>query len=132
MTTKPHFKVVAIDATWAYSEGDLKTKCGKIFSTYLVDVNRHIHLCELTPSYELHFIENLASNCIDDDTDEELRDCGYRDEPVTYTHARHIDKLPPESFVDLGEHEIPENYEELLEEVQERVRTTSYCPAIVC
>lgn len=55
---------------------------------YLYDENRHVHCCELTPSYECWLLYITTENKIDDETDEVLSlYSNVYSNPVTYFHV---------------------------------------------
>lgn len=102
---KPHICVVKIDETecWDDSPGSLREKAGKIFGVYIYDANKHVHCAELTPSYELYFVESQPLNVPEDEYE---RDAFYEDlvatdasESVYYMHVSTVDRMP----------EVPEN-----------------------
>lgn len=129
---KPHFKVVAINETSDWRD-DFIVKCGRLYGLYLFDVNRHVHCCELTPSYELHFIETVAEKEIDDYTDALLREANAQcQRDVEYYHCNVIDRMHESSFV----HVYPsdkveyESYEALLQDMLEFVHCNQQCPSL--
>lgn len=128
----PHFKVVAIDETRDWRD-DMVAKCGRLYGLYLFDVNRHVHCCELTPSYEMHFIETVAANFIDDETDALIREANAQcQQDVEYQHCRVIDRMHASSFVDLGERDLADfdDYEDLLQHMLEYVHGNQRCPTL--
>jgi hypothetical protein len=91
-------KILKRDET-EYWADDIVARAGRIFGVYAYDPSRKVHCCELTASYELHFIESQAEKCPDDDhererLDDEIREGDLYTEPVTYIHCHEIDKLP--------------------------------------
>lgn len=94
----PRYFVVKLIETdkWA---PEIATKARCIFGVYLFDANRHVHCCEITPSYECHFVESQWDN-----PDLSARDADWLNvditeadtvtEPVRYFHCRQIDALP--------------------------------------
>jgi hypothetical protein len=92
-------KIVLLDET-EYWRKDIVSAAKKIFGVYYFDPNSVTHCCELTPSYELHFLQSVPQ-LLPDTTDlkEELfdnieeGDWNGRD-AVSYFHCSNIDKLP--------------------------------------
>jgi len=75
-----------------------KVKNGKIYTVYIYNPNKHVHCCELTPSYELYFVgydycpkENLSEKEIEN-LDDNIRTS--ETEPVSYYHVHDIDRMP--------------------------------------
>lgn len=125
----PHFKIVAIETT-SFWRDDLVEKTGKIWSTFLFDENRHVHLCSLTPSYELWFIEQLTEKELDEDTWELLFQSP--DEEVGYYDVSMIDRKTADHFTDLGQEPIPdgETYGEVLEYRLEQLKCNQQAPKV--
>ena len=121
---------------------EFRERCGGWLSTvYLVDLNRHVHCCELTPSYECHplgFVpkvypdDELAREALQVELDELLAD-----ENVIYIHVHSLktDRLLKRSksinvtmrewrklVADCGAPGREAAYEECLEDVQEHLR----------
>jgi hypothetical protein len=96
---KPQFRLVSVQED-GWNEGLLQRCGGKIWTVYLYDYRRHTHLCELTPSYECHYVESYPDLHLDDDEErEELQD--LLDEAradgcsnVDYYHCTGIDHIP--------------------------------------
>lgn len=106
-TIKPHICVVKIDETADWESGGLLDtldgEC-KMFGVYIYDANRHVHCCELTPSYELHFLETQPSNPPENEWDydkfmDEINSADAGGEDVRYMHVSSVDRMP----------EVPEN-----------------------
>lgn len=120
---KPHFKIVVRNETMYWSEEIQKKAGGAIYRAYLFDANRHVHCCELTPSYELFPLYTTAA--LDDEegsVEEEIR-CA-EDNDVIYIHCRVLDHTPSAKFHDCGEWTADEDetYDELRERVEEQYR----------
>lgn len=63
----PHFKIVQFDETRYWTDAQLVEDCGgQILGTYLFDRCRVVYCCEMTPSYELNFLESVPGR---------MRDC---------------------------------------------------------
>lgn len=97
---KPKICIVKIDETQYWTDKGLVEACGgKIFAAYMYDENWRVHCAELTPSYELEFLEYQPGNYIEDSDECERVDTMLSDaqhdnpESVTYRHCRDIDRI---------------------------------------
>ncbi len=97
---KPDIRILKLDETGYYSDEKLIADCGGgIFGVYMYDANRHVHCWEITPSYELYFIESQPFGLPMDDEEEierieeELRECDANTPPVSYYHVHNIDRI---------------------------------------
>jgi hypothetical protein len=94
------WRIVRFDETAYYNEAWLKEhKVVKCWSFYVYDKNRHVHLCEITPSYELWTVA-FDFQCADDASDEDnesaweaMLEAESGDEDVTYMHVSTIDRF---------------------------------------
>jgi hypothetical protein len=89
--TEARYHLVKLDETDFWAE-EIVDKVGRIFGTYIYDVNRRVHCCEFTPSYELLFIGSQWSNAElmdrgSDDLDSEIRAGDAQTEAVRYIHG---------------------------------------------
>lgn len=123
---EPDFKLVELDETHHWSD-DFKAR-GKIMGVYLVNMNRHTYLCEMTPSLELTYLytNTVANDEADADafndevTQEEMV---ARTSDVTYVHVG--TKFERIEQADMDESEKRElkageiTYEALVEEMRE-------------
>lgn len=78
-------KLIKFDNTkyWTESIKD-ELKDGKIYDVYIYNPEIHVHCCELTPSYELYFVD-FSIECdesLPDDFYELVNEC--RDDSVIY------------------------------------------------
>lgn len=95
---RPKWTVVKLDETanWEHGDPEIVPRLGRIFGVYVCDRSLHVHCCEFTPSYELHFVESQFEGSPDDS--DRLADYvmdGDRDTPaVCYVHCHSIDGLP--------------------------------------
>lgn len=84
--------IVAYDET-SYWSDEIKEKIGKdgkILAYYLFDSSKHIHLAEITPSYELKWLYNrveTSSELSEDEIHEIEVNNGGSDEDVIYVHT---------------------------------------------
>jgi hypothetical protein len=80
---------------------DIQEKTKAIWAVYAFDRNSRTFCCELTPSYELHFIacdEEPIDDISDDDRDELSEDImrgthDYFDQAVTYMHVSVVERF---------------------------------------
>ena len=94
------WRIVRFDDTRYYGEDWLRErKITRCLSYYIYDKNRHVHLCEITPSYELWKV-SFDFESAEDATDEEretawgdMLDAENGDEDVTYMHVSTVDRF---------------------------------------
>lgn len=67
---KPDLRIIKIDQTQHWRK-DIVLKAGRIHSVYGFDANLGVHLCSLTPAYELKFIGYTWDNHVDDEVENE-------------------------------------------------------------
>lgn len=106
---------------------DVQAQTTAIWGVYAYDRNTHVHVCELTPSYELYWIgiDYIEIDGLTDEQRSELNetiDCYHDSEPVIYMHVSDVDAIvasEPEiaKTVDVGE-EIAEAEEAQAEELR--------------
>lgn len=84
----PRFRAVAIDETRDWNE-DITAVMGRIKGVYVYDAARVVHMCEITPSYELAFVSNEPEALFPDEDVEETAAtaAGFAD----YHAFRHLD-----------------------------------------
>lgn len=115
------------DETANWLDAELIERCGgKIIGVYLFDERRHVHCCEITPSYEMEFLQSIpyrhrecpAGPSLSEEMEELAVAQWERDreevegllrkgdaegsEPVSYFHVRSVktDKLITRGFYD--------------------------------
>ena len=102
----PAIHVIAMEETANWCE-EIRTRAGRLFSVYLYDRRRHVHACELTPSYELHFYKTVFTAEFPktaegeqerDDLEREIMLADAQTEPVSYLHVHETDALPSTSL----------------------------------
>jgi hypothetical protein len=132
---KPDFRVFKTETT-RYWRKDIRRKAGKLFAVYLFDANRHVHACELTPSYEMHYVGPTWTNSVGDRMSETIREGDADTDLVSYYHVRGIDaaKLEARSMTDEawaklldyhdGDHDAA--YAEALETEMEHLRCNGW------
>lgn len=98
----PSIHIALLEETHNWSEA-IQQQAGRLFGVYLFDRRRHVHACEFTPSYELHFLKTIYTAEFPETVQgERERDAlemeimqGDRDTPlVCYVHTHVIDGLP--------------------------------------
>lgn len=129
---QPEFKIVCLEETQHYTYTDNLKLAGKIHAVFVYDKSRATNCCEVTPSYELHYIDSVCSEFIDgDDIREEvheyIREANAHRELVSYVHCSSIDRVPEKYHVPFApdwkpspeEYMNDDAYQELLESVIE-------------
>ena len=129
----PDFRVFKRDVT-GICRTELVELCGgRVFDIYVFDASRYVFACELTPSYELHWLCGTPGGEYPEDkreeVDEQLREANLQTEPVIYIHVSNIDldeclkyRMDAREWIDLLEsHECNEEkaHEAALETVIE-------------
>lgn len=140
-TIKPRVASLNRSIDWDYS---MLLRAGRIYETCLIDMNRLVHCCEITPSYEAYLIQSFPLVDMDkpkfegDDSplESEIREADAQSGDVSYYHCSAIDTLPEDAFVDLDEVTVgdDETYEEAFERTLEYVRCNKMIstPQSVC
>jgi hypothetical protein len=97
MGVQPDYWLVKIDER-QYWHGDISGKTAAIHGVYAFNRNLHVHICSLTPTYEMHFVVTDYEEV--DGLSEEQRDSlnctileNDRSEPVTYMNVWDIKRL---------------------------------------
>ncbi|NQU42436.1 hypothetical protein HQ520_04070 [bacterium] len=92
-------KVLKIDQTDCWCD-EIRENVTRIFSVFVFDSGRKVYCCELTPSYECHFVESQFETPEDMPeserehlTDEILQGDASTDR-VSYYHCHRIDSFP--------------------------------------
>lgn len=134
--TKTAWTIVAIDETYYWHDAIVE-KAGRLYGIYLYDANRHTYCCELTPSYELHFIESVTTKHIDEATYDMVMEGDRQNDSVVYYHCSTIDKVAAALKEALTKHD--DEYEEvddtgkvwdgLLDDMLEMLRGNQHVPA---
>jgi hypothetical protein len=101
------WKVVAIDETNMLGQ-DMREKYARLWTLYFFKETLAVHVCEITPSYEM-----FPFNSVLVPKEEPLTDRGREqvfndeceisaeDEDVQYMHCRDVDRLPADRFKSL-------------------------------
>jgi len=96
---KPNFIYVKIDETEFWDKKSLEEHgITRVYAVYLYDENSRTYLCEMTPSYALHYCDfcfDMAAGSEDSSNTayDFLLDNPY-DSACTYTHCTSIDRIP--------------------------------------
>lgn len=130
---KTDWEIVAIDETQYWHE-DIVAKAGKLYGIYLFDASRHTYCCELTPSYEVYFIETVYTKATDDeDLNMKVLEADAQSGPTCYFHCRVIDRMRPKWTHAFPEHNVEcateEEWEEERESMLEYLRGNQYVPS---
>lgn len=80
---KPDLWLIGIDET-EYWQDEYKAKVGKIASLYLVDASQYTHLCSLTPSLWLRYVDFTTAKELDDTDYDEVMYGNTSTEPSNY------------------------------------------------
>jgi hypothetical protein len=96
---RPDVWIVKIDERDVWPD-EYQAKTKRIYGVYALDKNRHVNCCEMTPSYEMYFIENQVEyiDVLDEEEEEALRDeiqeaSLQQEGEVTYSHVHEIDPI---------------------------------------
>jgi len=114
-TIIPEFHAYRRDVSEHYTHSPegraLLDRCGgMIYDVFVFDYRRHVHCCEMTPSYELWYVETIpggetheddADFPYHEDLDEALREANLHSPQVIYIHCHSID-VKSENVQDLG------------------------------
>jgi hypothetical protein len=95
--------IAKFDETEDWLDEELKRVSGRILTVYLYNPKHWVHLCEFTPSHELHFVGFVmegseAFGALDDGAREvvfEKLRAGLLDQPeISYVHVSDVERLP--------------------------------------
>lgn len=100
----PAVHIVLIEETDSWC-AEIREKAGRLFVVYIFDKRRHVHACELTPSYELHFLktiysrefpysENYENEIERDNLENKIIDGNRETQDIQYYHVSDIDHRP--------------------------------------
>lgn len=97
---KPDWHLVKLDEHQHW-RADIKRMAPEIYGVYAYDKNKHVHVAEITPSYELTFIAFDYTESPEVAEDEDLRNTlnelileGQADQELgTYMHVSTLDKI---------------------------------------
>lgn len=99
----PSILAVRMDETEYWVDAFLKKyQIKRVWAVYVYNQNHHTHCCEITPSYELHFVEYQFEyedgvehpDALIDEIDGERYKAQADAEPVSYYHTHVIDRIP--------------------------------------
>lgn len=122
------WRIVKVDDTRDCDEAWRKRMHLKSCATYYVyDANRHVHCCELTPSYELHAVATDSAFDIEEpgdalieEVDEVLREAMH-EQDVIYVHVGRLN-CPEQKVTDDTEREEGESDEVFYNRVVNELR----------
>lgn len=107
ITLPIHARLVRVDETEYWDLSDWP-EVDRIYTHYLYDMNQNTYCCEMTPSYELHFVESYPTFKFEaqDEAQEErlgsiiedVEEIGRLGDGITYMHCREADALVGETF----------------------------------
>lgn len=83
--------LVKLDETEYWCE-DIQKVAGKLYGVYAYNPKKHVHCCELAPSYELVFVGTTTENFVDDTINEMIMENDEVGE-VRYFHVSYIDQI---------------------------------------
>lgn len=138
--TTPHWYIYRQDATQYWDDPDLVARSGgTIYGMYLFDNNRHVHCCEITPSYEMEFLESVPKSrpedeCLADRLDMDVMEGDTDRGEVSYFHVHNIDLAKCidawamtadewQTLLDDADGDTEQAYEAALEAAREYVHT---------
>lgn len=83
------------DETCYWIDPALVEKCGRIFGIYIFDITLGVHICDMSPSYELYFLRSEPERIPDDDREREnvfeaILEGDMHTDPVTYVYCRSV------------------------------------------
>lgn len=92
------FALIIIDETDMWAE-HIQDRAGRLFGIYLANLHENTFCCELTPSYELHWVKADYTISPDDEKEAEtlfddVLQASANNEPVSYFHTRLINSFP--------------------------------------
>lgn len=67
----PELRILRLEETEHWSE-DMKERCGRIWSVWVFDLNRHVHICSFDRYHECHYVGHTWSK--PQDTEEQSQD----------------------------------------------------------
>jgi len=91
------FAIIIIDETDMWAE-HIQKRAGRLFGIYLANLNEQTYCCELTPSYECHWVKADYTVSPDEKETEALKDdvlmASGTNEPVSYFYKQLVDSFP--------------------------------------
>lgn len=121
----PQFRILLKDETDGWTDQALKDKAGRIWTAYLYDETRKVHIADVSPSYEMHYLYCTAENKLPDDLEELLVTHGDGGESIHYEYCRGVDAAPEKYKQDCGGPSDPgaDGYSALVESEVEYYRS---------
>lgn len=131
---KTKWKIVAIDESQHWLKID-KSKTGRLFGLYLFDSQERVYACEITPSYEMNFLETVPEYVVKEGILEQIQEGDSGSEPVTYMHCSLIRNYSSNRLVDLDVHDetylTEEEYDALRDEMLEYLKGNPKYPSCI-
>jgi len=95
-TCERSFRVVLVDETSCWRKGAFDGESTKVFGRYLYDPELHVYCCEMTPSYEMHFLGSELNRETTEEENERLLEGDSQSDgrDVVYMHVSYISMLP--------------------------------------
>ena len=106
---KTHFKLIIMDETEEWVGCPLKVASGKIYTAYLYDARRGVHLADIRPCYEMYPLYLVTEKHLSDGDNEELVNEFSKTQESIYHYCAGIDQYASShEVVDQGEesHEV--------------------------
>jgi len=91
---KPDWRYIAIDETQHWCDAEIVEACKRLFGIYVFDARSYVYCCEITPSFELHFLRNESLEVPEEQSErvyDALTEAGAGGDDVHYRHVRSID-----------------------------------------
>lgn len=89
----PRFRIVLIDETDGWTDPALVAQTGNIWSAYLYDENRRVHIADTSPSYEMRYLYCAAENQVSEDVQSILQEEGNGGEGSMTMYCRDVDRI---------------------------------------
>lgn len=93
--SKPDWRYLVIDESRHWLVPGLVEQCGRIFGIYIFDIRLGVHICDISPSYELYFLRSEPERTPDNDREceavlDHLMEGDSETDPVTYIYCRNV------------------------------------------
>jgi len=130
---KPNFKLAKFDETDGWDK-DTKKIAKKIYGIYLYNENVVTHCCEITPSYEMHFLGSVTEEAPDDDTEredflDEIDVADLNTDLISYFHCSTVNALADDCNIAYSDYKPTKDeyedelaYRELIDDLKSEYR----------